>query len=60
MRLPRAGTVLVILLVWYAAWGLADTYTERLSRIQRQQLYISILLVIVLVICFFPHLLELF
>lgn len=56
----RLGTVLVILLAWYAAWNLADTYTERLSCAQRKQLYISIILAIVLVICFFPHVLDRF
>jgi threonine/homoserine/homoserine lactone efflux protein len=60
MQLQRTGTVLVILLVWYAAWGLADTYTEQLSRAERQRLYISILLGVVLVISFFPHMLDRF
>jgi hypothetical protein len=60
MRLPRTGTVLVILLAWYAAWSLADTYTEQLSRTERQRLYISILLGVVLVVYFFPHVLDRF
>lgn len=60
MRLPRVGTVLVILLFWYAAWELAGTYTESLSRAERRQLYGGILLAAVLVIYFFPHTLERF
>jgi threonine/homoserine/homoserine lactone efflux protein len=58
--MQRTGAVLVILLVWYAAWGLADMYTEQLSRAERQRLYISILLGVVLVICFFPQILDRF
>lgn len=60
MRLAKAGSVLVILLVWYAMWGLADTYTEALSRTQRRHMYAGILLAVVLVVCFFPHLLDRF
>ena len=60
MRVPQAGTVLVILLAWVAAWGLADTYTEQLSRTERQRLYLGILLGVVLVVCFFPHVLDRF
>jgi hypothetical protein len=54
------GTVLVILIAWFAAWGLADTFTENMSRTERQQLYAGILLSVVLVICFFPHVLDRF
>lgn len=60
MRLTRVGEVLVILLVWYAAWSLVDTYTEDLSLTARRQLYGGILLAAVLVICFFPHVLDKF
>lgn len=54
------GTVLVILIAWFAAWGLADTLTETLSRAERQRLYGGILLGVVLVVCFFPSVLDRF
>jgi hypothetical protein len=60
MRLSRLGTVLVILVAWFAAWGLADTFTEQLSRTEKQQLYGGILLTVVLVLCFCPQILDRF
>jgi hypothetical protein len=56
----HAATVAIIMITWLAVWGLADTLTEDLSRSARQRLYGGILLAVVLVICFYPALLDRF
>ena len=54
------GTVFVIFMAWVAVWGLSDTVTENLTRVERQQLYWGVLLVVVLIIAFNPKLLHRF
>jgi hypothetical protein len=48
---------LVAVLWWVALWGLIDLATEDWARAEKAQLYVGILLVVTLVILFFPRVL---
>lgn len=56
----RVATVAIVLVTWIAIWGLADTLTEYLTRAERQRLYGGILMAVVLVVCFYPAVLDRF
>lgn len=56
----RAATVALVIITWIAIWGLADTLTEDLARPERQRLYGGILMAVVLVVCFYPAILDRF
>jgi hypothetical protein len=54
------GTAFVIFMAWIAVWGITDTVTENLTRVERQRLYWGVLLAVVLIIVFNPKLLHRF
>jgi hypothetical protein len=45
---------LVAVFWWVAMWGLIDLATEDWTRAEKAQLYVGILLVVALIVIFFP------
>jgi uncharacterized membrane protein len=56
----KVATTLVVIFFWIAIWGLFDTYTENKSKEDRIQMYLLILGIIVVIVCFFPQVLNKF
>jgi hypothetical protein len=53
-------SALVVIFWWIAIWGLFDTYTENKSQEEKIQIYLIMLGLITVIICFFPHILKKF
>jgi hypothetical protein len=49
-----------VVFFWIAIWGLFDTYTEHLTKDEKTKLYLVILGIIIVIVCFFPKVLHKF
>lgn len=56
----KVATTLVVIFFWIAIWGLFDTYTENTSKEDKVRMYLVILGIIIVIVCFFPQVLNKF
>lgn len=56
----KVAMTLVVIFFWIAIWGLFDTYTENTTREDKIRMYLVILGIIVVIVCFFPQVLNKF
>jgi hypothetical protein len=57
--MPFLAAILVVFW-WIAIWGLFEAYTENKSRDEKIKLYLIILGIIIVFVCFFPKLIHRF
>lgn len=51
---------IIVVLWWIAIWGLFDLYTENKTRDEKIKIYLILLGLITIIICFFPQLIRRF
>ena len=51
---------IIVVLWWIAVWGLFDLYTENKTRDEKLKIYLVLLGIITVIVCFFPHLIRRF
>ena len=49
---------LVIIFWWIAIWGIFDIYTENKTKDEKFKIYMVIIGIIIVIICFFPKLIH--
>lgn len=51
-------SALVIIFWWIAIWGIFDIYTENKTKDEKIKIYMVIIGIIFIIICFFPKLIH--